>query len=104
RCSRGEILDDRIALEANARVGRAGDERETVDDLATRGPVVTRAQPVDDHLRSDLRRAVADHRVVALVLARQEVLRRTAIVGAREAAAVVPVGACEEPVVPAFTE
>ena len=54
-------------------------------------------------MRSDLVGAVAHHGVVALVFTGVEVLRRTAVVRA-EAAAVVPVGAGEEPEVAAFAQ
>ena len=85
------------------RVADAGHEAEAVDQLAAGREVVAGAQAVDDRLRPQLVGAVAHHRVVALVLAGEEVLRRAAVVRA-EAAAVVPVGAGEEPPVAAFAE
>ena len=51
----------------------------------------------------DLVIVVTNHHVVALVLARIEVLRGAAVVGS-EHAAVVPVGAREEPPVATFAE
>src|SRR5690606_3594105 len=61
------------------------------------------AQAIDDGLRAQLVVAVSHHGVVALILTRIEVLRRTQIVRA-EHATVVPVGAAEEPIVAAFAQ
>src|SRR4030095_16346652 len=81
-----------------------------VDQLATRSEAVAGAQTVDDLLRAqhvlgprEPAVTVADHDEVALILAGEEVLRRTPVVRF-EHAAVVPVGTGEEPPVAAFAE
>ena len=88
---------------------RTGHEREPVDELAAVGPAVAacagrRRSPagVSGASLTSLCRS-CDHHVVALVFAGIEVLVDAAVVGT-EAAAVVPVGAREEPPVAAFAE
>ncbi len=87
----------------------AGHEGQAIDQLARSGEGVPGAQAVDDGLRAQLFVMVmivlvaADHDVGALVLAGEEVLARAAVVGA-EGAAVVPVGAGEEPEVTPLAE
>ena len=89
----------------------AGHESQAVNQLAAGGPLVASAQAVDDFLRLQLTERLVlllalrrvDHHEIALVFARVEVLRRTTVIRA-EAAAVVPVGAGEEPEAAAFTE
>src|SRR5665811_1125962 len=58
---------------------------------------------IDDLLRCRLGPAATDHGVVPLVLTREEVLGRAAVVRTK-AAAVVPVRAREEPEVAAFAQ
>src|SRR5262249_18555923 len=64
----------------------AGHEAEAVDELALGGEDVATAQAVHDRLRPQLVRPVAHQRVVALVLAGEEVLRGAAVIPAHAAA------------------
>ena len=109
RPRRSQRFQQRVAERGRCGLGvRAGHEREAVDELAAARPSCCRVRRPSTiacgRQQPSARPAVvAHHHVVALVLARIEVLRRAAVVGT-EAAAVVPVGAGEEPPVAAFAE